>query len=127
MKVAEVCYVGPMRSHIRHGPSGERYHFKNPMGGDARPLAVSSVRDAKALAENDVFEVEWMPAGELASTVGGAAKSAGKALKDMTYRQKQKLVSSLDADVKGNAPESELEAALEPMVEELLVEMENQR
>lgn len=127
MKLAEVRYVGPMRSHQRRGPSGEQYKFRNPMGGDARPVAVDSLRDAQALADNDVFDVSWTPQGEVAKRLGGSVQTATTALKDISYRKKQKLVTALDADVKGNAPESELEAALEPMVEELVTEMEHQR
>lgn len=124
MKVATVTYQGEMRSHYRRGASGERYNFDNPPGSDPLPVAVSSVKDARKMAENDVFDVEWTAVGHFARTVGESAKNAGMSLKDMSYRQKQKLVKTLDIDIAGNAPEDELNEAIEPVVEELRMEME---
>lgn len=127
MKIAEVKYVGPMRSHTRRGPSGEEYHFRNPMGGEPHPTDVNSVQDARALEEQDVFDVEWTAQGEVARRVGRQASSAKDALSALSYRQKQRLTSALNLDVKGNSPEDELEEALEPAVEEMLHNIENQR
>lgn len=124
MKLATVTYNGEMRSHYRKGPSGERYHFDNPPGSDPIPVAVGSVEDARSLADQDVFEVEWTAVGHFARTVGESAKDAGLTLKDMSYRQKQKLVSTLDLDVAGNAPEDKLDQAIKPAVDELRKEME---
>ena len=45
---------------------------------------------------------------------------------DLSYRQKQKMVSALGLEVKGNAPKEELEEALEPVVAEM-AELAEQR
>lgn len=124
MKYAEISYVGPMRSVFRKGESGTEYRFRSPMGGNPRPVAVHNLQDALSLAEQDVFEVDWTVQGEVAKRVGPSASNAKDALADLSYRQKQRLTSTLNLDVKGNAKEDELEEALEPAVEEMLTNAE---
>lgn len=126
MKVADVRYTGPMRSSSHKGPSGKRYLFKNPMGGDPRPTPIHSLEDALKFAQQDVFEVDWSVQGEVARRVGPQATNAQDALRELSYRQKQRLTSALDLDVKGNSKEDELERALEPAVEEMIRQVENQ-
>ena len=125
--VAHVTYTGRMDSDFRYGPSGRLYKFRNPMGGDPRSLAVNNVEDALHFDGNDVFDMEWTAYGRLARKVGGPIADAKEALKEMSYRQKQSLVSSLSLDVAGNAAEDTMDEALEPMVDDLQRQMENQR
>lgn len=124
MKYADVTYTGPMRSAHRKGESGTEYKFRNPMGGNPSPVAVHSLKDATVLDRQDVFEVDWTVQGEVARRVGPSATDAHEALSGLSYRQKQRLTSALNLDVKGNAKEDELEEALEPAVDEMLKNVE---
>lgn len=127
MKLAEVRYTGTMRSNMRKGTNGNVYKFRNPMGGEPIPEPVYVLRDALDFEQVDELEVDWTVQGELAKRVGVKASNAADALKEMSYRQKQKLVSALEPEgVKGNAPEEELEEALQPVVEQLTTQMEMQ-
>jgi hypothetical protein len=126
MKVANVTYAGTMRSDNRRCPSGEIYRFRNPMGGSPTPISVESLQDAEYFEGNDIFEVEWTAQGEILRQINGPASSAKDALMDLSYRQKQKMVSALGLEVKGNAPKEELEEALEPVVAEM-AELAEQR
>lgn len=124
MKVAEAQYTGPMRTHHRKGPSGERYQFRNSMGGGSNSVEIMSVEDARKLDQQDVFDVEWTPQGKVARMVAGRVDDTSDVVKELTYRQKQKLVGALDLDIAGNAKEDEIEEALEPVVEEMQHHME---
>lgn len=124
MKYAEIRYTGPMRSVHRKGESGKEYRFSNPMGGSPRPVPVHNLQDALALDKQDVFDADWTVQGEVARRVGPSATDAHEALTGLSYRQKQKLTTALNLDVKGNAKEDELEEALEPAVDEMLTNVE---
>lgn len=126
MKIARARYTGTMRSHTRNCPSGESYKFRNPMGGEPRWEDIGSVADALDLEEQNVFDVEWTTQGEVARMVGSQVETAKDALEELSYRQKQKLTTALDLDVKGNSPEEELEEALEPAVQGMVKQLETQ-
>lgn len=126
MKFAEVKYTGSMRSAHRKGADGARYRFRNPMGGNPAPVSVRNLEDALSFAEQDVFEVDWTVQGEVARRVGKHASDAQEALGGLTYRQKQRLTTALGLDVQGNSKEEELEEALEPAVDEMIRQIENQ-
>lgn len=114
MKIADVTYTGNMRTMRTTGASGEVYRFKNPLGGDPRPINLESIEEAKYFErKGDVYEVEWTVLGLLAKS----AKPPVDALTDLGYRQKQKIAKRFD--VKANQKEDELEEELKPYVEEL--------
>lgn len=122
MKYAEVNYDGPMRTAQRRGPSGESYHFTANSSDSTTTTDVESLEDALMFAKQDVFNVSWTPQGEVARRVGPRAQDAHGVLTELSYTQKQKLVSTLNLDVAGNSKEEELEEALEPVVEEMLTQ-----
>lgn len=124
MKVAEVTYSGTMRSHNRVGRDGNIYNFKNPMGGEPRSTPVENIHDALEMEKQDVFDVDWTVQGEVLKRVGGQISNTKEALSSLSYRQKQKLISVLGLNVRGNSPEEELEEALEPVVEEMIAQRE---
>lgn len=126
MKVATVTYQGRMRSHNRKGPSGQTYHFTNPVSGEPTERPVHSLEDARHFAEEDsTFDVSWTAQGRVARMVGDSVSDAGSVLKNLSYRQKQRLTSALNLEVKGNAPEEELDEALAPAVEEMTERIES--
>ena len=127
MKFAEVSYHGPMRSANRHGEEGAYYKFRNPMGGEPQPEPVYNLNDALSFAKQDVFEVDWTVQGEVARRVGRQVQNAQDSMRELSYRQKQKLTTALGLDVQGNSPEEELDEALEPAVEKMLKQIETQR
>lgn len=127
MKYAEVSYHGPMRSMNRYGTEGTYYKFQNPMGGEPRPEPVYNLEDALNFAKQDVFEVDWTVQGEVARRVGQQVSSAQDAMRELSYRQKQRLTTALELDVRANSKEDELEEALEPAVEEMLSQIETQK
>lgn len=128
MKVATVTYQGRMRTHNRKGPSGETYHFTNPSSGAPTEQVVQSLEDARHFEQqDDTFDVDWTAQGRVARMVGDSVADAGSVLKNLSYRQKQRLTSSLNLDVKGNAPEEELNEALEPAVQEMTEQIETTR
>lgn len=115
-----------MRSHNRKGPSGATYHFTNPVSGEPTTLAVHSLEDARQFEQQDeTFDVEYTAQGQVARMVGDSVANAGSVLKELSYRQKQRLTSSLNLEVKGNAPEEELDEALAPAVEEMTEQIES--
>lgn len=114
MKIADVYYEGSMQSKRFKGPSGELYRMKNPMGGDARPVTVESVPDAKHYdQQGDPFRVEWTALGLIVRS----AKPPLDTLKELGYRQKQRLAKQFD--IQANQTEEDLEDDLEPYVKEL--------
>ena len=114
MKLAEVYYEGPMKSKRFKGPSGELYRMKNPMGGDARPVTIESVADAKHYdQQGDPFKVEWTALGLLVRS----AKPPLETLKELGYRKKQKIAKEFG--VQASQTEDDLEEDLEPYVKEL--------
>lgn len=126
MKVAKVTYRGRMRSHNRKGVDGTTYHFNKPVSGEATTLPVYSLEDARRFEkQDDTFEVEYTAQGQVARMVGDSISNASSVLKELSYRQKQRLTSGLNLDVKGNAPEEELDEALEPAVEEMTEQIES--
>ena len=125
MKVAIVKYNGRMRSENRTGPSGESYHWRQSDDGSSNSVGVSSLKDAKRFESLGIFEVEWTPQGKVARMAGDSVSGANSVLKELTYRQKQRLTSALDLEVKGNAPEEELDEALGPAVEEMTDTIDN--
>jgi len=119
MKVATAQYTGRSRSHNRTGPSGNEYRFTRTVDGEPRAVAISTVEDAERFETLGVFDVEWTAQGKLARMAGDSVQEAGSLLKDLSYREKQRLTSALNLEVKGNAPEEELTEALAPAVEEM--------
>lgn len=125
MKLAEVRYVGPMRSHIRTAPSGQDYTFRKGQGDAPDVLApVSVLEDASAFDRMEQFEVEWTTRGQLLRRVAGPVDDATEVIADLSYRQKQRLVQALGIDVSANSSEEELEAALQPVAEEMAQQAE---
>jgi len=120
MKLAKVRYTGPMRSHMRKGVEGKLYKFSKPTGTESRWVPVENIDDALEFANQDVFDVEWTPQGEIARRVGRQVSSARDALTELSYRQKQRLTTSLGLEVAGNSKEEELDDALQPAVEEMV-------
>lgn len=125
MKIADVRYTGTMRSNMRKGEEGTLYKLRNPMGGEPIPEPVYNLHDALNFERVDELQVDWTVQGEVARRVGRQASNAKDALTSLSYRQKQRLVKALGMeDVKGNAPEEELEEALQPVVDEMMTQME---
>jgi len=124
MKVATVKYTGRGRSHNRSGPSGTEYRWSNRVSGESTAVNVAHVEDAERFESLGGFDVEWTPQGKLVRMAGDTFTEAGALLKDLSYREKQRLTSALDLEVKGNAPEDELTEALAPAVEEMTDEIE---
>lgn len=124
MKVATVTYNGRMRSENRTGPSGTSYHWRQSDNGSSE-VSVSSLEDAERFESLGVFSVEWTPQGKVARMAGDTVSGANSVLKELSYRQKQRLTSALDLEVKGNAPEEELDEALGPAVEEMTDTIDN--
>jgi hypothetical protein len=117
-----------MRTHNRKGPSGERYHFTNPVDGEPTEVPVYSFEDARHFErQDDTFDTSWTAQGRVARMVGDSVSDAASVLKELSYRQKQRLTSSLNLEVKGNAPEDELDEALQPAVEEMTEQIDNTR
>lgn len=117
MKVAEARYVGPMRSHSRQAPSGERFSFSRyPDNPEAEWVAVTDAETAQYLAEQSSIEVRWKPLGRLRA----AGEDAVSAIEEMSYNAKQRMVGEdgFDLDVAGNASGEELEEALQEHVRE---------
>lgn len=96
------------------GATGEVYRFKNPLGGDPRPIAVDNIEDAKFFdSKSETIRVEWTAIG----VVARSTKPPLDALKDLGYRQKQRLAKKFD--IRANQKEATLEEELEPYVKEL--------
>lgn len=112
MKVAEVTYQGPMRTHFYKVQSGKRYKLK---AHEAK--AVDSIQDAEEFDEQDGFEVSWTVNGELMRHTDGTLESARQMLSDFGYRKKQELAKSLG--IKANQSEEDLEEALQEEVDSL--------
>lgn len=125
MKVATVTYTGRMSSHNRTGPSGTRYHWNQTTSDDQEPVEVKSLEDAEQFENQSVFDVTWTPQGKVARMAGDKVSGASSVLKELSYRQKQRLTSALDLDVKGNAPEESLDEALAPAVDEMTDQIDN--
>lgn len=84
------------------------------MGGDARPVTVESVPDAKHYdQQGEPFRVEWTALGLIVRS----AKSPLDRLKELGYRKKQKLAKQFD--IQANQTEEDLENDLEPYVKDL--------
>lgn len=94
------------------------------MGGEPRSTPVENIHDALEMEKQDVFDVDWTVQGEVLKRVGGQISNTKEALSSLSYRQKQKLISVLGLNVRGNSPEEELEEALEPVVEEMIAQRE---
>lgn len=124
MKVAIAKYTGRGRTHNRSGPSGAEYRWAKRDDGESTAVAISAVEDAQRFETLGIFDVEWTPQGKVARMVGDSVQEAGSVLKDLSYREKQRLTSALNLEVKGNAPEEELTEALAPAVEEMTDEIE---
>ncbi len=117
MKIATVKYEGPMTSKRFRGPSGEVYNLNNPRGGDASPVELDNVRDAEKFEKiGGPYTVEWTSVGKVVRTTEGPLES----LKEIGYRQKQKLAKEFG--VKANQSESDLEEELQPVVEQIVEE-----
>lgn len=113
-----------MQSHYRRGPSGRRYRFDNPTTTESPWVDVHTVDDARDLERNDdVFEIEWTVQGEVTRSIGDEVSDAADALKDLTYRQKQRLTTALGLDVSGNADEARLDDELKPAVQDMAESM----
>lgn len=116
MNVAEARYVGSKRHQHLRSPHGTDYllgrHASDP---EASWVAVEAVEDARWLADQPAIEVRWKPLGRLKAATGDAAD----ALTDWSYRQKQKLVAELDLDIAGNAPEEEMDEALQAVLDDI--------
>ena len=127
MKYAEVTYHGPMTSNTVHGPSNESYRFRNPMGGSPRPTVVEDVDDALFFEQQgDPYSVDWSTQGKLAKKVGGPVSDVSEALKEIGYHEKKRLAKAFGVNPEESHPtQEELDAELEPVVEDLKHQMEN--
>lgn len=117
MKLADVTYEGPMRSHIYRCRSGNTYTFNR-----GRPVPVYDMDDAKEMAEG--FDVDWTIHGEILRRTDGSLDSMREEIAAFGYRKKQSLAKSLG--IKANQSEEELEEQLQEEVEELQLVAENQ-
>lgn len=124
MKVATARYTGRSRSHNRSGSSGNVYHWNLNDSGESTEVDIPSVQDAEEFDQLGIFDVEWTPQGKVARMTGDTIRGASSVLKDLSYREKQRLTSALNLDVKGNAKEEELTQALAPAVEEMTDEID---
>lgn len=122
MKIADVVYEGPMRSHnYRCDGTGNRYVFKR-----GREVGVDSIKDAREFASHpNVFDVSWTAHGMLIREADGSVENAVETMREFGYRQKQRLAKSLG--IKANQAEEDLEEELEEQVESLQLQLENQR
>lgn len=111
MKIAEVTYTGPMRTHYYTCRSGSEYTFKN-----GRAEAIDSVEDAKHLETQNGFDVEWTLHGRLLRETDGSRESVRECITEFGYTKKQKYAKMFG--IKANQKEEELE-------EELLAEVES--
>lgn len=127
MKYAEVTYTGPMTSNTVHGPSNESYRFRNPMGGSPRPTTIEDVDDALFFErQGDPYTVEWSTQGKLAKKLGGPVSDVKEALSDVGYHEKKRLAKAFGVKPEASHPtQEELDAELEPVVEDLKHQMEN--
>jgi hypothetical protein len=124
MKVAKVYYNGRSRRHSRRGPSDKRYSWqKTTSGVPEHPEVVDNVEDALYFEDNEIFDVQWTPLGEIAKKSEGPATEAEATLTHMGYREKQRLASALG--LKASGKEEELTERLEPEVERLKQELEH--
>lgn len=124
MLVAEVRYVGRQRRHSRRGPSDERYSWQRRTSGvPDKTVEVENVEDALYFDESDVFEVEWSPLGRIAKATESPVTDAQAALKQIGYREKQRIAKAFGLNAGGT--ESELEERIEPEIETLQEQMEN--
>lgn len=122
MKVAQARYNGTMVSRFFRGPSGEEYKFRSPER-EGMWLPIESIRDAEALEEQDVYEVDWTVTGEVLHSIEEPVSGVDAMLQEMGYRQLQKLAQKLD--VKATQTEEDLEQAIKPEVEQLAERMED--
>lgn len=124
MLVAEVRYVGRQRRHSRRGPSDERYSWQRRTSGvPDKTVEVENVEDALYFDESDVFEVEWSPLGRIAKATESPVTDAQAALNQIGYREKQRIAKALGLNAGGT--EDELEERIEPEIETLQEQMEN--
>lgn len=128
MKLATVYYEGRNRRHSRRGPSDERYNFQRGVRGESDvPADVSTVKDALYFARSDTFRVEWTAMGnvaKLSQELDEPADGIESMLSEMGYRSKQRLAKRLGLNAGGT--EDELTERLEPEIERLQRQMENQ-
>lgn len=84
------------------------------MGGEPVPVSLDSVVDALHFDDQgSPFVVEWTAVGLLVRS----AKPPVDALKELGYRQKQKVAKQFD--IRANQSEEDLEEELQPYVEQL--------
>lgn len=118
MKLAEVEYTGRVRHQTHRAVSGESYVFTG------EPVAVSSLADARQFESKPNFEVEYTALGQLADVANDEAGDVQESLEELGYSAKQKIAGHFD-DIKGNASEDELEAALEEKAARLQEQMDS--
>lgn len=117
MKLADVTYEGPMRTHTYRCTSGRSYTFVR-----GRPKPIDNLDDAREMAKG--FEVDWTLHGEIARRTDGSLEQAREVVSEMGYRQKQKLAKTVG--IKANQSEEDLEEELKEQVEGLQAVAENQ-
>lgn len=118
MKLATVSYEGSVRHKRHRAPSGRVYRF-NGTG-----VAISSLEDMRYFAGKPNYEVDANTVGLLAERYGDEIGEVKGGLKEMGYRQKQKIAKM--AGISANQAEEDLEDALEDLAEQLKRDMENQ-
>lgn len=121
MKIADVTYEGPMRSHnYRCGNSGNRYTFKR-----GREVPIDHLEDVKEFASHpNTFDIDWTVHGMLLRETDGSLDQARDKIEEFGYRQKQKLAKSFG--INASQTSEELEEELQDQVESLKRELENQ-
>ena len=97
------------------------------MGGSPRPTVVEDVDDALFFErQGDPYSVDWSTQGKLAKKVGGPVSDVSEALKEIGYHEKKRLAKALGVEPEESHPtQEELDAELEPVVEDLKHQMEN--
>lgn len=116
MKVADVRYVGSMRSQHYRRDSGERIRFSRQ-----DPQPVDEIELAREFADEPAYKVEWTTRGRLLNEFYDEGKEVTEAVADLAYRQKQKLAKELG--IKANQSEEELKEELEEEVTKLADEI----
>lgn len=116
MKVANVRYVGSMRSQHYRRDSGEKIRFSRQ-----DPVSVNEIELAREFADEPAYKVEWTTRGKLLNEFYDEGKEVTDAVADLAYRQKQKLAKELG--IKANQSEEELREELEEEVTKLADEI----
>lgn len=120
MKIADVTYEGPMRTHYYNVPSGDDYNMRR-----GEPVPVYDVHDVERFeSQQPTFDVSYTVQGWILKEFGTDVSEALDEILDYGYRQKQSIAKRLG--IKANQKEEELEEELEEQIQGLQSQLENQ-